>query len=578
MWFIALATDYDGTLATDGVVTESTLATLQKFSKSGRKLILVTGRQLKDLVLVFPQMDVFDLIVAENGGTLYFPETKEERLIASEPPANLVAALTEKKVQPLDVGKCVVATWHPNENVVLETIRALGLEHQVIFNKGAVMVLPPGVNKSFGMEVALKELGLSRHNVVGAGDAENDLAFLTTCECSAAVANALPSVKEAADITTNGSRGDGVSELLEMVMNNEIEKVNLSRHNILIGHDLDGKEVTIEAHGKGMLIAGTSGSGKSTAVTGIVERLADKKYQFCLIDPEGDFEVFEYALTTGNSQHPPTIDEAAQQFKLPDTNIIINLLGIPLSERPQFLGDLLPRLTALRQTLGRPHWIVIDEAHHMLPKNENHVAKASANDMMGTILITVHPDELAQEALASLDKALIVGSQPKEMLEKFATACGDSTTFDIKDALEPGEAFFWQRGKDLKRIKIAPPHTERRRHLKKYAEGDVGQEKSFFFTGPNKTLNLRVQNLILFVQISEGIDDETWLYHLRKAEYSRWFAEAIKDEVLAKETAEIEENQNLTAAESKNAIHELIRKRYTASATGPQLNSANILQ
>ncbi|MBS1954250.1 MAG: HAD family hydrolase [Cyanobacteria bacterium SZAS-4] len=578
MWFIALATDYDGTVAADGVIDEPTLATLRKFSKSGRKLILVTGRQLKDLLVVCPQLDIFDLVVTENGAVLYFPSTKEERLIASEPPANLVAALTEKKIQPLDVGKCVVATWHPNENIVLETIRSLGLEHQVIFNKGAVMVLPPGVNKASGLEAALKELALSRHNVVGAGDAENDLAFLTACECSVAVANALPSVKEAADITTNGSRGAGVSEVLEMVMNAELEKVNLSRHDILIGTDADGKEIFLDTHGKGMLIAGTSGSGKSTAVTGIIERLAEKDYQFCLIDPEGDFEVFEHALTTGNSQHAPTIDEAAQHFKLPNTNIIINLLGVPLAERPQFLGDLLPRLKSLRDTLGRPHWIVIDEAHHMMPKNENHVAQASASDMIGTILITVHPDELAQEALSSLDKALIVGTQPKEMLEKFAAACGDSKTFDIDKPLEPGEAFFWQRTKELQRIKVAPPHTERRRHLKKYAEGDVGHEKSFFFTGADKHLNLRVQNLILFVQISEGIDDETWLYHLRNAEYSKWFADAIKDESLAKETAAIEENQNMSASESKAAIHDLIKSRYTASATGPQLNSASILK
>lgn len=214
----------------------------------------------------------------------------------------------------------------------------------------------------------------------------------------------------------------------------------------------------------------------------------------------------------------------------------------------------------------------------MMPKNENHVAQASASDMVGTILITVHPDELAIEALSSLDKALIVGKSPQEMLEKFAAACGDDTAFKIDKPLEPGEAFFWQRNKELQRIKIAPPHTERRRHLKKYAEGDVGEERSFYFTGSKKQLKLRVQNLILFVQISEGIDDETWLYHLRNAEYSKWFAEAIKDSDLAKETASIEEDRSLSATESKAAIHDLIKKRYTASATGPQLNSANILK
>ena len=48
----------------------------------------------------------------------------------------------------------------------------------MIFNKGAVMILPSGVNKATGLAAALEELGLSPHNVVGVGDAENDHAFL----------------------------------------------------------------------------------------------------------------------------------------------------------------------------------------------------------------------------------------------------------------------------------------------------------------------------------------------------------------------------------------------------------------
>ena len=64
------------------------------------------------------------------------------------------------------------------------------------------MVLPATVNKATGLSAALSELKLSLHNVVGVGDAENDHAFLQLCECSAAVANALPTVKETADFAT----------------------------------------------------------------------------------------------------------------------------------------------------------------------------------------------------------------------------------------------------------------------------------------------------------------------------------------------------------------------------------------
>ena len=178
MYYIALATDYDGTLAADGRVDEASVAALERLRGSGRKLILATGRELDDLERVFPRIDLFDRVVAENGALLYRPEDREEAPLAPPPPDRFVARLRERGVDPLSVGRVIVATWEPNEGVVFELLHELGLEHQVIFNKGAVMVLPPGVNKASGVAAALRDLGLSPHNVVGVGDAENDHAFL----------------------------------------------------------------------------------------------------------------------------------------------------------------------------------------------------------------------------------------------------------------------------------------------------------------------------------------------------------------------------------------------------------------
>jgi hypothetical protein len=36
--------------------------------------------------------------------------------------------------------------------------------------------------------------------------------------------------------------------------------------------------------------------------------------------------------------------------------------------------------------------------------------------------------------------------------------------------------------------------------------------RSFFFRGRDGRMNLRAQNLIIFLQIAEGIDDDTWLF------------------------------------------------------------------
>src|SRR3989440_7604012 len=199
MRYLALACDYDGTIAGDGVVNETTVAALERLRSSGRKLILVTGRELDDLQRVFSRFDLFDRVVAENGALLYCPETRAEKTLGDRPPDDFVRELKQRGVGPISVGRVIVATWHPHENTVLEVIRDLGLELQVIFNKGAVMVLPSGVNKATGLSAALAELGLSPHNVVGIGDAENDHAFMRLCECAVAVSNALPMVKERAD-------------------------------------------------------------------------------------------------------------------------------------------------------------------------------------------------------------------------------------------------------------------------------------------------------------------------------------------------------------------------------------------
>jgi len=214
----ALATDYDGTLASQGLVDEPTLAALRRFRASGRALIMVTGRRMDDLHSVFPHVSGFDLVVAENGALLHWPHDGREELLAEEPSAEFVALLTKAHVQPLEVGRSIVATVEPHDRVVLEAIKELGLELQIIFNKGSVMVLPTGVNKATGLKAALGKMGLIAENVAGVGDAENDHSFLDFCGISAAVANALPAVKERAHIVLQGRHGEGVAELIDSIL------------------------------------------------------------------------------------------------------------------------------------------------------------------------------------------------------------------------------------------------------------------------------------------------------------------------------------------------------------------------
>jgi hydroxymethylpyrimidine pyrophosphatase-like HAD family hydrolase len=222
MRYLGLATDYDGTLASEGRVSPPTLAALRRARENGRRLILVTGRTLDDLLHAFPEYAVFDRIVAENGALVFCPETREERVLGEPPPPSLLGRLVALGVKPLAVGRVIVATWSPHENTVLEVIHELGLELQVIFNKGAVMVLPSGINKASGLRAALCDLSLSPRDVVAVGDAENDHALLQECEVGVAVANAVPALRERADWVTSSSHGEGVVEVIEQMISSDL--------------------------------------------------------------------------------------------------------------------------------------------------------------------------------------------------------------------------------------------------------------------------------------------------------------------------------------------------------------------
>src|SRR5262245_19122412 len=362
MQYFAVACDYDGTLAEHGVVSDSTMHALEALRGTGRKLILITGRQLDDLIDVFPGVSLFDSIVAENGAVFYEPQTRNVELLADPPPENLVTDLRRRGVEPLSVGRVIVATWEPQEQTVLQAIHALNLDLQVIFNKGAVMVLPTGVNKASGLLYALEQLKLSVHNTVGIGDAENDLAFLSSCGCAVAVANALDSVKARAHWVTAAANGAGVVELIQGVIASDLKELNprLARRRILIGRTLVGGEALLEWHDGNLLVAGPSGAGKTTITTAFLETLCKTQFQFCVVDPEGDYDELPCAIPLRSSDQRALVDETMRVLDHPRENAVANLMDLRLVDRPLFLQLLLSRLLEMSVVTGRTHWVGVD--------------------------------------------------------------------------------------------------------------------------------------------------------------------------------------------------------------------------
>jgi HAD superfamily hydrolase (TIGR01484 family) len=559
MTFIALAADYDGTIAHHGRVDEETVDSLKWLKTRGKQIVLVTGRELPELQGLFSELNIFDAVVAENGALLFLPAEGETKLLAPEPPPELVAALEKRGVSPLSVGKTIIATWEPNETAVLEAIRELGLEWQIVFNKGAVMCLPTGVNKASGLKAALDHLALSPLNVLGVGDAENDHAFLSMCGASAAVANAVPAVADAADIRLKADHGAGVRELIGMWVGEGSQGLSSERAAISAG--ADAQEARLPVWSGAALIAGKSGAGKSNLATALIERALETDAQIVVLDPEGDYDGLAGLAHIGGPDRPPQVKEALDIVAGdPGESLVLNLLGLPLSDRPAFLADLLGGVASLRARYGRPHWLFIDEAHHFLPAELEASASALPQDCSGVIFITVEPEAVAPAALGAVQSVIAVGPKAPDVLKAVASH------HDVKapKAKPPDDehVLFWRVDESSSEaVEVASPKHEHERHVRKYAEGSLSEEKSFFFRGPEDKLNLRARNLTAFIDLAAGVDDETWLHHLRAGDYSLWMRESIGDEELADEVAEIEEQG---ATDARGAIKAAIERRYTA--------------
>jgi hydroxymethylpyrimidine pyrophosphatase-like HAD family hydrolase len=566
MRYLALAVGYDGTAASHNELADSARLAIERLRTSGRRIILVTGRRVENLLEVCPAIGLFDRVVAENGAVVYDPKRREDTVLATPVPRRVVDRLRERGVVPIELGKVLVATRDPHGPVVFDVIRELGLELQVIVNRSAIMVLPPGTNKATGLKFALRQLGLSQHEAVAIGDAENDHSFLSCCECGVAVANAVASLKEAVEIVTRGANGDGVAELIDELIANDLERMEgkIDRHLVLLGERSDGTEVRIPPYGRNLLIAGPSGTGKSTLTAGVVERLIDKGYQVCLIDPEGDYGTVGAVMPLGNPQRTPSVNEVLSVLEEPAVNLSINLLGLPLEDRPLYFSQLIPGLIALRARTGRPHWIVLDEAHHMLPQTWGHAASTLPQKLGETILVTVHPDHVAPAVLAPIDVVVAIGHSPERTLGTFARATGHSLAWPKGLGSEAGKVVAWfvRDNEAPFSMRPQPGRAERIRHLRKYAEGNM-RYRSFFFRGPDHRHNLRAQNLAVFCQIAEGIDEPTWMFHLRQSDYSRWFRDAVKDNFLADEMERIERRNDLSPQQARHLVRELVAARYT---------------
>lgn len=282
----------------------------------------------------------------------------------------------------------------------------------------------------------------------------------------------------------------------------------------------------------------------------------------------------------GTVAHHGSVDQptiaALEKLKASGRKLI--LLGIKLADRPAFFMSLFARIRELRANSGRPHWLIVDEAHHVLPVDWQPAALTLPQRLDGVLLVSIFPSAVSRSALQLVDTIIIKGDKPREMLAEFAAALEVSPPGLAIDTVPADSALVWNKnasdGPTL--VRVEPHKTERKRHLRKYAEGVLGEDKSFYFRGPEGKLRLRAQNLIAFTDLADGVDEDTWLFHWRRGDVSEWVRSSIKDAPLADQVAAIEHEDRDDATSTRQRVRELIEATYTLPAESARPPSGSL--
>jgi hypothetical protein len=242
-------------------------------------------------------------------------------------------------------------------------------------------------------------------------------------------------------------------------------------------------------------------------------------------------------------------------------------IGVAVADRPTYFEKLFGEIMQLRGRTGRPHWLILDEAHHILFCSRDESVNLHPDHIANMVFITLEPEHIARPILHGVDLILAIGSEPGKVISTFSSAVGEEPPALDNKPLEKGETMAWWRDPrgDPFLFRSFPPSLLRHRHVRKYAEGDV-KLGAFIFRGPDGKLKIRAQNLNIILQIGDGVDDLTWNYHLRNGDFENWFRWIIKDRELADFVRDLARDMSQSPEQTRQAIRSKIEERYTAPA------------
>jgi hydroxymethylpyrimidine pyrophosphatase-like HAD family hydrolase len=584
MKLVALALDFDGTIAIDGVLDPAVRRAIAAARQHGIVVVLATGRRLADLQRAAGDLTCFDAVVAENGAVLHFPASGRH-VVIGHPPSQLFVDHLRRRGVEVEVGETVIETGAGSACAALDVLRRLEQPLVLAFNRGRLMVLPQAVSKSTGLRRALTALRVSIHNAVGIGDAENDHDLLDACEVGVAVGWGSPALRAVADEIIQGSGPASVAAYIDRITRQpRLSAAQMGRRQLFLGRQHDGETVSLAVRGRTMVIAGEPGTGKSWLAGLLCEQLILQEYCLCIIDPEGDYRSLEAlpgVITLGGDDPPPSPRELIKAFRHPDVSVIVDLSKLSHREKIEYLDTLLPLLVTLRRRTGLPHKILLDEAHYFLGGPD--ASRLIDPELAGYILVTYRVSGLARSIRTSPDSVVVVTREtdPHEAdtligMCRPPSASADRTVFSElatnEAALLPGAEESQGR---VRRFQLAPRLTAHVRHQSKYLDMPVLDAQAFVFT-ENGRHGPRARTLKDFIGLLAALPPERLHAHLVRHDFSRWLGDVFRDHPLAVHVRELEartgseDTKDIAAAiaQSIRARYETATDRAIAASTG----------
>lgn len=568
MYRRVLGFDFDGTLAKDGQVPPMLHSALERLSFSGYSLFLVTGRQF-ETVSLGPLRKLFAGIVWENGAVLQQIGNDELYLPFGYVDPRLVKELEAAGV-PLEHGVAIVSTWTKHEETVWRILSESGSDAAIVHNKGSLMISPPGSAKGSGLARLLDMCGFSPRNLISFGDGENDLSLLQLGESGVAVADAVSSLKEVANLVTKKPGPAGILEALEAYwFNDRAEDVPVRQENaILLGRDEGGQKVMMPGAtlvSQNLGVFGDSGSGKSWLTGLLAEGMHLAGYQVLLIDPEGDFRGLRslprMMAVSGNKKTLPRPAIVTTLLEEASTSVVLDLCSYPVEERESYIAELLVTLHPLKENRYRPQWIVLEESQSFLPPSEGTVKRALEPMLAagGWTFVSYRPDRMDLSVLAALHHCFIARLREPESIQVLRRIL-DIPSSEVLANTAVGNV--WLCGRRLIRLRPAGRRVPHMRHLYKYLDIPLPRHKRFYFHTKEGFLGKDAASLFEFKEILLELPIESLTYHLERGDFAAWARKTLDDNILAGHFDKLAHRPELQGEELRQALIERVSARY----------------